>query len=188
MLTIYLSYKILLNFLCVHKLSTEVVSYIDVLCPTIKNWILSHCHCRHVITKENCWLLVFTCISSKIFLSHISSQVALVAATYSASVEDNPTVACFFDDQYITLDPNWNMYPFVLFRSFIHPPQSLSVYPISLYSFFTSYKISYVFIPLMYCRMLLAAVKRTLLGIIALLKDKDLSLVLLYLHAKKVFY
>lgn len=47
--------------------------------------------------------------SINIHQSQTTSQVALVVAMYSASVDDNVIIARFLDDHEITLDPSWNL-------------------------------------------------------------------------------
>ncbi|KAK9715979.1 hypothetical protein RND81_06G203200 [Saponaria officinalis] len=74
----------------------------------------------------SCWR------SLRILLSQIASHAALVADTYSASADDNATVAYFLDDQEIVFDPSWKTYPLVLFLSSMLPAQSLSLNPFSL--------------------------------------------------------
>ena len=63
------------------------------------------------------------------FLSHIPSQVAMLAAMYSTSVELNATNFCFLLNQETTPDPMLKQEPEVIFRSSTHPTQSTSVKP-----------------------------------------------------------
>ena len=48
-------------------------------------------------------------------------HAAKEAAVYSASKDDNATVACFFDTQDIAPEPRLKMYPLVLFLSSTKP-------------------------------------------------------------------
>ena len=59
-------------------------------------------------------------------------HVVVVAATYSASVEDSVTMGYFFDAHATDSNPKLNTYPDVLFLSSIEPAKSLLVYPINL--------------------------------------------------------
>lgn len=87
-----------------------------------KTWVAWTCGC-------------FKSLSS--LRSHTAWQAAAVAATYSASVDDKATVACFFELHAITPEPKRKQFPFVLFLSSWDPAQTLSVYPVrKKHSFF----------------------------------------------------
>ena len=58
-------------------------------------------------------------------------HAALVTATYSAFVEDRVTMGCFFEACETTPVPKWNVYPNVFSLSYVLPPLSLSIYPMS---------------------------------------------------------
>ena len=72
----------------------------------------------------SCW---FYDKSFNILLIQTTWHATPVAMTYYASAED-----CFFESHDKTPVPKWNVYPNVFFLSFVLPPLSLSVYPMSL--------------------------------------------------------
>ena len=67
-----------------------------------------------------------------ILLIQIAWQNVLVVVMYSASAEERVTMGCFLDAHDTIPVPKWNVYPKVLFLSSMLPPQSLSVYPMSV--------------------------------------------------------
>ena len=58
--------------------------------------------------------------------------MAVVAAMYSASHEDNATVFCFIEPQHMMDEPMIKTYPEVLIRSSISPAKSLSLCTVDL--------------------------------------------------------
>ena len=94
----------------------------------MNKWILGHCYCGHVVTKESCLCLAFTCRSPKILLGHIASHLILLNVTYSVFACDSATVVCFFEDQDIALVPNRNTYPIPPLISVIYVACQIVVY------------------------------------------------------------
>jgi len=78
--------------------------------------------------------------------SHIASLVAWSVATYSASVEELATVACFLDDHDIAPLPRLKEYPEMDFRSSMSCAKSESTCPLRMIGSFPPVSTSgYVF-------------------------------------------
>ena len=107
-----------------------------------KNWVGSSCSC---------------CNSERVLLIHKVWHATVVATTYSASVEDNVTMGCFFESRATDPNPKLNTYPYVLFLSSIEPTKSLSVYPINLKLEFYVYWIQKFVVSTIYIRILFPA-------------------------------
>ena len=85
--------------------------------------------------------------SFNILLIQNTWQATLVVVTYSISVEEKVTMGYFLDAHDTIPDPKWNVYSEVIFLSSMLPPQSPSVYPISLKSFEVEYIMPKSFVP-----------------------------------------
>lgn len=73
----------------------------------MKQWILRLWYIVAMLSLNNVVGVSCLCLRSiNICRSQTASSAALVSSMYSASVDDNATVACFFDDHEITLDPS----------------------------------------------------------------------------------
>ena len=104
------------------------------------------------IIFSSCW---FCERSFNILLIQRAWHAAPVAMTYSASAEDRVTMGCFFESNATTPVPKWNVYLDVLYLSFVLPPLSLSIYPISLNFFEVEYIFPRSFVPLTYIIIIL---------------------------------
>ena len=89
-----------------------------------------------------------------ILIIHTAWQATLVAATYFASTKESVTMGCFLDAHDTIPVPKWNLYLEVFFLSSMLPPQSLSLYPMSLKSYEVEYLMQKSFVPFTYLRIL----------------------------------
>ena len=96
-------------------------------------------------------------MSFNILLIQTAWHATPVADTYFDSTEYRVTMGCFFKAHGTTPIPKWNVHLDVFFLSFVLPPLSLSVYPMSLKFYEVEYIMPRYFVPLTYLKILLLA-------------------------------
>ena len=102
---------------------------------------------------------------TRIFLIHIASHAAKIAAIYSASTKLSATDLCFLLYQETVVNPILKIPPDVLFLSVGLPAQSASVKPHSLTSSDCLYHNPYPNVPLRYLNTCLPAFQKSLVGL-----------------------
>ena len=102
----------------------------------------------------SCW---FCDRSLNIICIQTTWHATLVAMPYLSFTEDRITMGCFFESHDTTLVPKLNVYPYVIFMSFMFPPLSLSVYPMILKFYEVEHIMPRSFMPLTYLIILLPA-------------------------------
>jgi hypothetical protein len=94
----------------------------------------------------------------------MASQLAVLVAMYSVSVELSAMEFCFFLNQDIIIDPKLKKHPEVLFLFVALPTQSKSKYPYNLTSPSPRYLKPYSIVPLKYLSTCFTATQCSWLG------------------------
>ena len=72
-----------------------MIVYLNVLGPSVKDWVMSLMNIAHVIAIEDNRILDGSAKSFNILLSHTTSHATTVVSLHSTSLLDNATVGCF---------------------------------------------------------------------------------------------